>query len=112
MITREQALQLRHGDELHYGVCQRIVGPRGGVRYQIERWRVSGMTKTWKTRPEAFEVPIKYGLRGHSYLAGYNAHLFHLATECPLLKYEAHDDQELYADQTEAIRADRQREDQ
>ncbi len=84
MITKEQALQLRHGDELHYRECKRIIGPRGGVSYTVERWRVNGVTKTWKTRPDEFQVPIKYGLYAYSYITNDNALGFHLATECPM----------------------------
>ncbi len=96
MITREQALQLRHGDELHYGVCQKITGPRGGVTYKIERWRVNGKVKTWKTRPDEFVVPIKHGLRDCHYLTDVNAHNFHLATDCPVFKQEIIDEPDPY----------------
>lgn len=36
--------------------------------------RASGACKTWKTRPDAFKVPIKYGLRESAYLTNENAH--------------------------------------
>jgi len=84
MITREQALALRSGTLLHAGTCTRLTGPRGGVRVRQEVWRVSGQCKTWVTRPEAFSVPIKFGLYASSYLTHANAANLHLADDCPL----------------------------
>jgi len=84
VITKEQALTLRHGDILHYEGCTSTVGPRGGVHTQIEHWRVNGRVKTWKRQPELFEIPIKYGLKSYGYLDDKNAHLFHLEADCPI----------------------------
>ena len=39
-------------------------------------WRRNGKTKLWKTRPDDFRVPIKYGLREYSYITPENVHLF------------------------------------
>lgn len=86
MITREQAIQLRHGDELHVNPCVIHAGPRGGEKLKQERWRVNGVVKLWKTRPTHFRVPIKWGLKVCAYLDHNNAHLFHLATECTPLR--------------------------
>lgn len=36
--------------------------------------RRSGQTKTWKTRPEEFEIPVKYGLYESSYITHNNCH--------------------------------------
>lgn len=83
MITRSMALTLRTGTELHYGHCRAIVGPRGGVTRKVETWRVNGACKTWKTRPNDFQVPIKFGFRGpYGYLTQDNMVDFHLAFEC------------------------------
>jgi hypothetical protein len=83
-ITRDQALGLTHGDILHYApVCNRTVGPRGGVKVKVERWRVNGKVKTWKRSPDRFEIPIKFGLYGFSYLTDSNCDQFHLASDCP-----------------------------
>jgi len=38
------------------------------------RCRVNGKCKTWKTRPEEFQLPVKYGLRGCFYITPGNAH--------------------------------------
>lgn len=88
MVTKEQAINARHRTEFHYGECKKTVGPRGGVTTKIEIWRANGQCKTWKTRPEEFQLPIKYGLRTGSYITHRNAHEFHLASECPLDKEE------------------------
>jgi hypothetical protein len=84
MVTREEALQLTHGDEIHEEGCLRITGPRGGVTERITRWRVSGQCQTWKTRPDHFRVPIKFGMYESSTLDHHNAYLCHLASKCPL----------------------------
>jgi hypothetical protein len=38
------------------------------------RIRVSGKCKTWKTRPDDFKLPVKYGLYESGYLTPENAH--------------------------------------
>ncbi len=79
MVTKEQAQVESH---FHYGECVRTIGPRGGETLKQENWRRSGMTKTWKTRPDEFSVPIKYGLYNSSYLTHSNASEFHTAANC------------------------------
>ena len=76
--------QVLHAREFHYGECKKVVGPRGGVKVTREVWRRNGMTKTWVTRPGEFRVPIKYGLRGYSYIDQFNVGEFHAAADCPL----------------------------
>lgn len=80
-VNKEQAAEAM---EFHYGECVVERGPRGGETVRIERWRRNGATKLWKTRPDDFRVPIKYGMRQCSYLEAHNAHRFHTADECPL----------------------------
>jgi hypothetical protein len=36
--------------------------------------RRNGQTKTWKTRPGEFKIPVKYGLRQCFYITNANAH--------------------------------------
>lgn len=43
------------------------------------KWRANGKCQTWKTRPDEFKLPIKYGLREYGYLTHENAHLFEVA---------------------------------
>lgn len=81
MVTKEQALS---ADVFHYGECSRSTGPRGGERVHVEQWRRNGSTQTWKTRPDEFRVPIKYGMRSYSQLTDYNASEFHAEADCPL----------------------------
>lgn len=38
------------------------------------RCRSNGACKTWKTRPEDFQLPVKHGLKNHFYLTPANAH--------------------------------------
>jgi hypothetical protein len=85
MVTKEQAVnpEVR---EFHEEGCKRIVGKRGGVTLALVHWRRNGKTKTWKTRPTHFSVPVKYGLYGYGYITHDNAHEFHVAADCPLDK--------------------------
>ena len=85
MVTKEQAVLAgaTWGPvEFHRGVCVKHVGPRGGVRLSVETWRSNGRAKSWKTRPEAFRLPIKYGLYGYGAIDERNAGEYHLASEC------------------------------
>jgi hypothetical protein len=38
------------------------------------RARRNGMTKTCKTKPDEFKIPIKMGLYGYGYITNHNAH--------------------------------------
>lgn len=84
MVTKEQLQALQWGEVLHYGECKRIQGPRGGVTVQQEVWRPFGKLQTWKTRPEEFRLPLKYGLYSYGDVTHRSAHAFHLASNCPL----------------------------
>ncbi len=85
MITKEQAMVLQHGEELHYtgnGSCAIQVGPRGGEKEGIIRVRVSGKCQTWKRDTSRFRLPVKYGLYESSEVNQSNAALFHLPEDC------------------------------
>lgn len=71
MITKEQALKLRHGEVIEHASLKNSDGTP-------QRWRVNGAIKTWKTRPSDFSLPIKRGLREFGYLSPDNAHEFNL----------------------------------
>lgn len=43
-----------------------------------QKWRVSGMPKTWKTQPNRVQVPIKRGLREHMHITEDNLYGFSL----------------------------------
>jgi hypothetical protein len=86
-MTKEQAMNCHHGQEIHYTgrhQCTRTVGPRGGETLTITRVRPSGRCQTWKTRPTAFRLPVKYGMYEHGEITHGNCDDFHLASECPL----------------------------
>lgn len=88
MVTKEQALKATN---FHANGCQKIVGPRGGITYKIERYRKTGMTKTWVTRPNEFSTPVKWGFgpRG-TYITHHNADFFHVAADCPIPEQRSH----------------------
>ena len=41
--------------------------------------RAAGKCQTWKTRPEEFKLPVKYGLYQHFYITPENAHEWNVA---------------------------------
>ncbi len=43
------------------------------------RWRRNGATKTWKTRPADFKIPVKHGLYDYGYIDQDNAADFKVA---------------------------------
>ena len=75
MITRDQALS---ADVFHF---ERPGNPNG-----CERWRRNGQTKTWKTRPDAFRVPVKHGLYAYGAITEADLDLprMHVESECEL----------------------------
>lgn len=66
MITKEQAVALKHGTILHHNTATQGKGAP-------LRCRVNGKCKTWKTRPEEFKLPVKHGLYEHGYIDETNA---------------------------------------
>lgn len=87
MITKAQAQALTWSSTLHYTgrhACTRKVGPRGGVTEHVTIVRVSGQCQTWKTRPEDFRLPVKYGLYENSAITQDNAADWHVPGDCPL----------------------------
>lgn len=102
MVTKEQAIAaglffpkppiVSISREFHFGECQRIIGPRGGIKLKIETWRANGKCKVWKTRPNEFSLPIKTGFYGPcSYLTHLNCGDFHHISECPILSNQVLD---------------------
>ena len=84
MITKNQAIT---ADHLHYTGkhdCTIHIGPRGGKRVNITEVRRSGKTQTWKTRPEEFKMPVKYGMYESSYATHENANDWHTPNDCPV----------------------------
>ena len=48
------------------------------------RARRNGKTKVWKTRPGAFNIPVKYGLREHFNIVETTAHEWCLSSNWPV----------------------------
>ena len=63
MITKEQALTARHFEHVT------LKGSDG----QPVRCRAMGKCQTWKTRPNEFKLPVKYGLYQSFYITQDNA---------------------------------------
>lgn len=83
MITFAQA---KTANEFHFAkMCRFSTGPKSGITYRFEVWRRNGRTKTWKTRPGEFQIPVKYGLYSFDYITHNMAADFHVAEECPVL---------------------------
>ena len=66
MITKQQATLLGYGQTLHHVSHLSADGTP-------LRCRVNGKCKTWKTRPNEFRLPVKYGLNGCFYITEENA---------------------------------------
>lgn len=73
MITKEQAVTLQPGKILHHTKLKRR---RDGLPF---RCRVNGKCKTWKTRPDDWRLPVKFGLRTCFYINPSNAFLWEVA---------------------------------
>lgn len=89
MITKEQAIALGNGTlrgDIHCEVvrsCNKTIGPKGGEHVSVVRVRPSGRCQTWKTRPDEFRLPVKYGLYESSAITEQNMESFHMASDCP-----------------------------
>jgi hypothetical protein len=66
MITKEQAMALKYRTELYHRKLTRADG-------EPVRCRVNGKCQTWKTRPNDFRLPVKYGLKQCFYITPDNA---------------------------------------
>tara|TARA_Y100000034_G_C6811393_1_gene364657 strand:- start:324 stop:779 length:456 start_codon:yes stop_codon:yes gene_type:complete len=69
MITKELAEELDRGTTLHSLIEKNSDGTPVRVR-------VNGKCRTWKTRPEEFKLPVKYGLYKCLYINEKNASEF------------------------------------
>jgi len=79
-ITLEEAKALKHGDQLHHSASTKADG-------SCMVYRVSGRPKTWKTRPDEVQVPLKYGLRGTAYLTEKDLDSVHLEGDCRYIQF-------------------------
>ena len=65
-ITKADAVGSHHGQEFHHITAKNADGTP-------VRCRSMGTCKTWKTRPNAFRLPVKYGMYDSFYLTEINA---------------------------------------
>ena len=82
MITKQQALTEQHFHCEAVRRCVKTIGPRGGVEISVVNVRASGSCQTWKTRPDDFKLPVKFGLYASTYITQDNAGSFHLPKDC------------------------------
>ena len=61
MVTKEEAMTAQEFS---------FTNKRNGKPAKCRR---NGATKTWKTRPNEFKIPVKYGLYEYSYITQENA---------------------------------------
>jgi hypothetical protein len=66
MITKAIAMSLGGRATLYHATVRNSDGTAA-------RCRVNGKCKTWKTRPEDFQLPVKHGLRDCFYITPHNA---------------------------------------
>lgn len=74
-ITFDQALNSRVFHATLNCPCEAKAGPA--------RWRRNGVTKTWKTRPTEFRIPVKFGMYAYDYITDQTTGV-HAAEDCPV----------------------------
>jgi len=77
MITKEQALTLKHGDVIYTNLPTKDY-KTGKCLPKIAAWRVTSTVKTWKREPERYRLGLKHGLYTYGELTQENSHLFQL----------------------------------
>jgi hypothetical protein len=65
-MTKAQAMALEYREILYHTTQE-------DSRGESLECRVNGKCKTWKTRPDNFKLPVKYGLYDHFYITQDNA---------------------------------------
>ena len=65
-MTRAQAVAAQWGDLLYHATEK-------GRDGKPAKCRVSGRCTTWKTMPDDFKLPVRYGLYRHFYITEDNA---------------------------------------
>jgi hypothetical protein len=73
-VTRQEVLDAGYNGRYH-----EEHKPAG----KIYEWRANGRCQTWKTMPNRFSQPVKYGIRSYGYITQDNMNNFHLASKCP-----------------------------
>jgi hypothetical protein len=70
MVTKQDCISARYGDHFRY-----LQGTYSRSK-ELKKVRVSGKCQTWKTRPDDFKLPVKYGMYESLYITPENASLF------------------------------------
>lgn len=91
MLTMAQVLDYSGVREIHFqgrpgfrhAGCTFTVGARGGAKHHPVTARRNGMVQTWKTRPEDYSAPFKYGLRDAFRLTPDDAPYWTTEDDCP-----------------------------
>jgi len=90
MITKSQALNLKHGNIIlqvarlssvadTYSSIIDFNKRTEHVLIKPLRWKINGKVQTWKSKTRyEFKIPVKHGLYSFGYLTRDNAHLFEL----------------------------------
>lgn len=72
MITIEQATE-KFGEHYRHRMFHHTFLKMADKKTPV-RCRRNGTTKTWKRDKNRFEIPVKIGLKGFSYITNENAH--------------------------------------
>jgi hypothetical protein len=64
-VNKTICINLRHGDVLLHRSAK-------SSRGEPVKCRVTGKCKTWKTRPDEFQLPVRHGLRESFYITPAN----------------------------------------
>ena len=67
-MTLSEVKELKHGEILHHVT-------ELNADKTPQRWRVSGMVKTWKRDASRVKVPVKHGMYDNGYITEDNMHL-------------------------------------
>lgn len=73
-MNRKQVESLHIGQTIYHTYNKNADG-------SPQRWRVNGKLKTWKTQPDRFQLPLKYGLKSGDYLTQDNMMDFRIMEE-------------------------------
>lgn len=84
MITKEQAESLTHNTELYFLGKESYLTTSN---QKIFRCRVTGKCKTWKTMPNRFRLPVKFGLYESGHIDQDNQCIFYDSLEDMIKDY-------------------------
>jgi len=83
MAARKDIVPLTRADVL--GGVQRVhMNDRHRPDGTCYEWRSNGRVQTWKTRPNDFRWPVKYGMYEYGSIDSYDVKDYHRADTCPV----------------------------